>query len=131
MNMKLTFRFGSLISLILIVLSGCVYDQVVPKTIDTDQYKDMSFANDIVPIFNESCNMSGCHNAGGINPDLSPTGAYNALSNGNYIDTNSPATSELYRWMNGEENLSMPLTGPDPVYNAKVLAWIEQGALDN
>lgn len=113
--------------LILAGAAGCKYD----ISIDPVVTGPVSFSADILPIFNSSCNMSGCHNTGGTVPDLTPANAYTALTNGNYINTSSPASSELYLWMRGEKGLPMPLSGPNAEYNAMVLAWINQGALDN
>lgn len=112
-----------------ITLSSCYYDQVIEinEPIDVGQ---VSFAGDIIPIFNESCNVSGCHN-GSVAPNLLPANAYTALINGGYINTANPESSELYQWMNGEKSLPMPLSGSNATYNAKVLAWIQQGALNN
>lgn len=116
--------------LLIFMWSSCNYDEVVPGS-NVGDVGEMSFADDIIPIFSESCNMSGCHNNSGQKPDLSPSNAFNALNNGNYINTTSPSESSLYKWMNNEESLSMPLSGPNQTYNAKVLAWITQGALNN
>jgi hypothetical protein len=112
-----------------LMLASCYYDQVVPFDPPID-VGEVSFANDIIPIFNKDCNISGCHN-GGVAPDLRPANAYNALINGAYIDAGNPEGSELYKWMRGDRSTPMPLSGPNVTYNAKVLAWIKQGALNN
>ena len=75
--------------------------------------------------------MAGCHNTGGVTPDLTKLNAYDALISGDYINKTIPANSELYQWMQGNRNLPMPLEGADPQANAFVLAWIEEGALNN
>lgn len=110
--------------------TGCYYDAVLPAAEPTVD-KQVSFANDILPIFNKSCNTSGCHITGGTKPDLTAANAYNSLKNGNYLNTATPASSELYLWMKGQKALPMPLSGPNAEYNALVLAWIQQGALNN
>ncbi len=107
--------------------SSCYYDQVLPvSNIITD---DVSFSADIIPIFNASC--IGCHNTGGQAPDLTPENAYSQLYTHNLIDTNDSPASELYQWMAGNRAVPMPTSGTNPDYNALVLAWIQQGALDN
>lgn len=111
-------------------IPSCYYDKelIMENTpVITD---NISFSKDIIPIFSQSCNGSGCHN-GSIAPNLSPSTAYNALMNGNYINTGSPETSELYLWMTGKKSTPMPLSGPNATYNAKILAWIKQGAQNN
>jgi hypothetical protein len=117
-------------TLLILMWSACYYDEVVPGASIAD-VGQISFTTDIIPIFNASCNMSGCHNTGGQAPDLSASNAFNALTNGGYINTSNASASELYKWMNNEESLSMPLSGPNATYNAKVLAWIEQGGSNN
>jgi hypothetical protein len=125
-----TLLTGGLLSMILIIMNSCYYDEVLPVE-SVGDVGEMSFSNDIIPIFNASCNMSGCHNKGGQKPNLSPESAYTSLINGGYIDKTTPENSSLYKWMKGEEAQPMPLSGPNATYNAKVLAWIEQGALNN
>ena len=109
-------------------LAGCEYDEVLPEQPPST---DLSFQADILPIFNEGCNTSGCHGVGEFKPDLSPANAYTALFEGSYIDTIVPENSLLYRWMLGDEGAPMPPTGTDAFYNASVLKWISEGAKDN
>lgn len=108
---------------------GCYYDKTV--FIEEEETGDVSFSQDIIPLFNASCNVSGCHNAGGIPPVLTADKAYDALISGNYIDVDAPENSELYQWLTGKRSTPMPLSGPDPSINSKVLAWIKQGARNN
>jgi hypothetical protein len=121
---------GGLFVVLLFTVKGCYYDQVIPVDAPVGDVGEVLFSKDILPIFNASCNSSGCHN-GSVAPDLRPDKAYNALMSGNYINKADPDKSELILWMKGNKGLPMPLSGPDATYNAKVLAWIKQGALDN
>lgn len=111
-------------------LSSCYYDEVLPVTTKVIT-EDVSFSGDIIPIFNSSCNFVGCHNTGGEDPDLTAANAYNELAVKNLINKGNPEASELYQWMVGNRSLPMPISGSNPEYNALVLAWIQQGALDN
>lgn len=129
MKNKKIMGVSSLLCSLLFTLAGCYYDQVIPVDPAID-VGEVTFAADIIPIFNKDCNGSGCHN-GSVSPNLLPANAYNALINGGYIDKADPPNSSLYKWMEGEEGTPMPPSGPDATYNAKVLAWIEQGALNN
>lgn len=114
-----------------LVLTGCYKDKtVILDTVD-EITRPVTFSNDILPIFNNSCNSSGCHNAGGKVPDLSAASAYNSLLAGNYIKKDDPANSELYLWMAGKKGVPMPLSGANKDYNALILAWIKQGAANN
>src|SRR6187551_2175787 len=82
-------------------LNACYYDQVASfDGLPTN----VSLKNDVQPIFNRDCNMSGCHVTPippGHNPDLSPENAYQALTSGGYINTTDPVKSVLYLSVNG------------------------------
>ncbi|MCF8258593.1 MAG: hypothetical protein K9J06_13635 [Flavobacteriales bacterium] len=111
-------------------LSGCSWDGIeVPEPPEV-----VSFSENIVPIFNSSCNMTGCHPAGGIAPDLTSANAYTALMGmPGMINTTDPAESKLYKKMAGTATGQvMPPAGMLEQYKLDlVLAWIEDGAQDN
>lgn len=115
--------------LVSLYTTSCYKDVTVPG--EKEITRDVSFSADIIPILNKSCNNIGCHGAGGVPPNLTAGNAYSALISGGYTNTASPENSELYQWMKGNRTIPMPPTGADPDYNALVLAWIKQGALDN
>lgn len=107
------------------LLSGCEYEYVEPEIIippDT-----VSFATDVMPIFNASCNMSGCHASGAFAPDLSPANAYNNLMSEGRIDTANPSTSPFYIKITTGSMKSFTTA----VQASVILAWIEKGALNN
>jgi hypothetical protein len=133
MNKLIALGSRGLVLFFVVFMTSCYYDEVIPadKKINPDIVDEISFSKDIIPIFNASCNSAGCHKAGAIPPDLTPANAYTALNSGGYINTASPETSELYLWMKGSKSTPMPLSGPNVTYNAKVLAWIKQGAKNN
>lgn len=112
-----------------VIVGSCTYEEMLPFTPDPNT--PVYFSTDIIPIFNASCNVAGCHNGSGPPPDLRPASAYQALQEGGYIDVNDPSNSELYLWMRGERGFPMPLSGSNATYNATVLSWIEQGAPNN
>lgn len=111
-------------------LNSCYYDQVLPAPPPDLDNTPMLFSADIQPIFNANCTTSGCH-SGNIAPNLLPANSYANLVNGKYINKENPEKSELYLWMAGKKSLPMPPAGPNAENNAKVLAWIKQGALNN
>lgn len=113
------------------LLAGCYKNESVTITTGEEVTRDVTFSKDIIPIFNSSCNSSGCHNSGGKAPDLTSVKAYTALTNGGYINTGDPESSELYLWMTGQRGTPMPTSGVNKDYNSLVLAWIKQGALNN
>lgn len=118
-----------MIAVILIAGLGCYNDAVIYPV--GDYTGEVSFTSDVIPIFNAECNTSGCHNPGGVKPDLSPANAYISLTTGGYIIIETPEESELYRWMKGLEAVPMPPSGSDALNTSIVLAWIQQGALEN
>lgn len=113
-----------------VLLLGCYKN----KTVNIDApaiTRTVTFSQDIIPIFNKSCNLSGCHNSGGQAPNLTSSAAYNALSIGNYINKTSPESSFIYLKMTGKKGTVMPVGGMNKDYNALILAWIKQGANNN
>ena len=112
------------------LLSGCYKDRTV--IVDAAEVtRTVTFTQDLVPIFNNSCAMSGCHGTGGQSPNLSTGNAYNSLTIGNYYDKNAPANSIIYLKMTGKRGTPMPVSGVNKDYAALVLAWIKQGANNN
>jgi hypothetical protein len=142
---KRKFRSGLLLSVCalgLMTWTGCEkdYNYVAPaKTGSTGNgggnggATTVSFANDLQPIFNGKCNMSGCHSSGANAPDLSAGAAYaGAVS---FVNTANPANSELYIRITlpaGSEGFmpegSAPLSDDQ---KAKILTWITEGAQNN
>lgn len=120
-----------LMSASVLLWSGCYKDKTILFDAGEEITRPVLFSADIIPILNSSCNTSGCHNAGGISPDLSANNAYNSLSAGNYFNTGIPESSELYLWMTGKKGVPMPTSGVNKDYNALILAWIKQGAQNN
>jgi hypothetical protein len=114
-----------------LILPGCYKNTTVLPETGAEITRTVSFSGDIMPVFNKSCNSSGCHNAGGKSPDLSAANAYSSLSAGGFINTGDAQSSGLYLWMTGKKGAPMPLSGPNKDYNALILAWIKQGALNN
>ena len=107
------------------ILSSCEYEwiQLEKKPIP----ENVSFANDVIPIFNDGCNTNVCHGPGSKPPDLSPENAYNSLIDGAYVDTTTPEASIIYTTI---KNGSMA-TFTNPGDESIVLAWIQQGAKNN
>lgn len=121
--------YGFLAVFTMLLLIGCYKNKTVNFDTGDEITRSVSFTADIIPIFNSSCNISGCHSSGGKAPDLSISNAYNSLVG--YINTGDPQSSELYLWMAGKKGTPMPVGGINKDYNALVLAWINQGAQNN
>lgn len=108
-----------------LLLSSCEYEFVEPD--NTPVTTDLSFADDIIPIFNASCNFSGCHAAGAVPPDLTAAGAYNSLHALNMVDVDNPSNSRLYKSI----TTGTMKTFSDAAQAKLILAWIQQGAKNN
>lgn len=112
------------ISALLVFMSACEYDKPVIAEIEGE----VSFSEDIIPYFNASCNYAGCHNTGGVSPDLTPENAYADLFDKNQIDLDNPEQSSLYTKIAPGGSMANYST---PNETAMVLAWIEAGAENN
>lgn len=121
------FKLGLLIMVITSILSSCQSEWIEPEEITVPDI--ISFLDNIVPIFNKSCNLSSCHKAGFSILDLSPSNAYDDLFAKNLIDTDNPTESKIYK----------KLTDPTGSHKGRstlenqtlILKWIEQGAKNN
>lgn len=121
----------AIVSLAVFFAPGCYKGTTVDLNQDLVITKDISFATDLVPIFEKNCSISGCHAAGGISPDLSTGKVYTSLTTSDYLDLSNPKNSELYGFVSGNITPAMPIGGADPVIAATILAWIQQGAHNN
>ena len=124
-------KLKELIHLILVamvvscVVASCTYEEIKPQKVDVPD--SVKFSLNIIPIFNTSCNTTGCHNKGGIPPDLSPENAYTSLSFFGYLDTDIPESSIIYeKILTG--SMKNSATDQD---RSLILKWIKQGAQDN
>lgn len=87
---------------------------------------DVSFSDDIQPIFNAGgANCVQCHN-GGRDPDLSEGNSYDALIDGGYVDTDNPEESGIYTIFSGSHASRATLEE-----QAFILGWVYEGAENN
>ncbi|NOZ48161.1 MAG: hypothetical protein GXO79_15490, partial [Chlorobi bacterium] len=86
---------------------------------------DVSFTNDIQPIFDNKCNSCHSANIAMAGLDLSTGNSYNNLTDGNLIDLENPENSGLYVKVKSGHNGS---TSDDA---CSILGWIEEGATNN
>jgi hypothetical protein len=120
------------ITIMMIAITGCYKTSTIVVNPGSSITETMSFKTDIVPLFTTSCAKAGCHVAGAKNPDLTEANAFKALADGSYIKANDPDNSLLMLWLNGKKSPVMPMgAGPDEKINAKIYAWIKQGAKNN
>ena len=123
-QVKKLSAIGLIGGFILVFASSCHYDEVLPREVEIP-VDPISYSLEIQPFFDAKC--VSCH-GGSIPPDLSASVSYNELISGNYIDTTNPENSSLYLSVDNGGSMEIYAT---PEERAILLAWIEQGALNN
>uniref|UniRef100_UPI0040488350 hypothetical protein n=1 Tax=Mariniflexile sp. TaxID=1979402 RepID=UPI0040488350 len=124
---KTTRTLGVLASFSLtLFLSSCYNDEIKDAVSE-----NVSFANDIQPIFNANC--VSCHPSDAL-PDLSPGNSYTSLLSMEGIVPGDADGSELMEMLNfdPEADNPMPPGGAMSSKNINLIRdWINQGALNN
>lgn len=121
--------YAILIFAVLIGLSSCYKDIITPSlAADPDgPAQPVSYKNELAPLFNSSCALSGCHVSGGHKPYLSTDISYQQIVNGGFVNTSLPKESILYKMINGE----MAQYIPSSANRQKVYDWIRNGTPNN
>jgi hypothetical protein len=115
--------------LVVTVLSSCYKDIISPGQDPNGPPQFVSFSGDLMPIFTANCATSGCHDGVAHNPALTPAKAYDAITNGGYVNTLVPSNSILYSEV---KSGSMPPSGALKSSDVqKILDWIRNGAPNN
>jgi hypothetical protein len=135
--MKSNYRI-LLYGLCIFCMAACTHnaENAAPVVVCTSDTMSMvSFSKDVVPIFVNNCNSSGCHT--GTNPaghlGLDAAVAYAQLyqpGTGN-IDTVTPRNSLLYSQLLSTADPMPPGGQLDKCDIALILKWIQQGGKDN
>ncbi len=125
------------VTFVSLLFSGCTYNFIVPEEVPVIDVNDpdapqISFATDILPIFNNGNNCTSCHKAGGQMPslDLTTDKAYASLSSTRYLNSASPEESVIYLHPNPETTTHMHKKYT-AAQAALILGWIQQGAKNN
>jgi hypothetical protein len=128
MKCKLSLVFTA--SLAICLLAGCYKDVISPGSDPNGPPQFVSFSGDLIPIFNKSCNSSGCHDdIPSHKPSLVPDKAYSSIISGGFVNTAVPDQSILYVVV---DIGSMPPTGAlNANETQKILDWIRNGAPNN
>ena len=127
--MKKKYITLGLILAILIGLTSCYKDVIIPElAVDPDgPPQQVSFKNQLAPLFNTNCALSGCHVSGAHKPYLTPDISYQQIVNGGFVNTALPKESTLYRMVYGDMAQYIS-SGAD---KQKVYDWIRNGAPNN
>ncbi|MBK8504934.1 MAG: hypothetical protein IPL46_23580 [Saprospiraceae bacterium] len=121
---------GSLIAILLTslaMITSCEYEFIEPEKVVIPEV--ISFADNIIPVFNNSCNYSGCHATGFAILDLSPGNAYNELFRKDLIDRDIPDQSKLYLKLTDSKSTHKDRS--TATEQALILEWIAKGAKNN
>jgi len=114
-----------LVSCLALLCFSCYYNEFPEEEeVIIDPGQDVSFANDIIPIF-DLYNCAQCHNASGESPNLITNQAYEALVPA-FVTAGSPNSSRLYTMLKIEEHRNV-----DNTSLALIKKWIEDGADNN
>jgi hypothetical protein len=128
-----TLKFLFALIMVILLMSGCVYNFILPEDVIDPEDPDapeMSFGQDIVPIFTNNNNCTSCHDTGGQIPDLTAANAYASLNSSRYINSSTPEESKIYTWTHPDTD-SHKQKKYTNAQAAKVLIWIKQGAKNN
>ena len=127
--MKRLSIFAGLVLTIGIGFSGC-YKDIIKPDLPKDPNappKQVSFSNELKPLFNAKCTDVGCHVSGAHKPYLTADVSYQQIVNGGYVNLALPNQSILYKKINGEMQQYIPSADD----RQKVFDWIRNGAPNN
>jgi len=130
--MKKCLKVFLLAGTLIMLLTACEYEFIEPTPAPPPPPADdtISFAQDIIPVFNQSCNAT-CHKAGAIKPDLSAANAYTVLTttksttNVDYVIANQPLNSYFYNKCKPGESMA---TYTSAEQLELIYRWIYAGA---
>lgn len=125
---KSKLRNIALVILGTLFLAACTSKIIQPPDLPVPS-GNLSFKNDVVPIFTKSCALPGCHATGNIQPDLTAGSAYNSLITMSLVDTILPDQSVLYKKISPGGTMNQYL--PSATDRQTILYWIKQGAKHN
>lgn len=126
---RLLIIYTGLILSLGIGLSGCYKDVIKPDLpVDPNAPpKQVSFNNELKPLFAAKCTDAGCHVSGAHKPYMTPDVSYQQIVNGGFVNLILPKQSRIYIMINGDMQQYIP-SAED---RQKVYDWIRNGAPDN
>ncbi len=119
------------VMIIVVVAASCQYKFIVEPEVPPPVPGDtVSFSLDILPIFNDNNNCTGCHNTGGTPPDLTPDNAYDQIINMGMVNMTTPPESKIYKVPHPDDS-GHSWKKYSNSQTATVLLWVEEGAKNN
>lgn len=127
--MKRLLLYAGLILSFGIGLSGCYKDVIKPDLpVDPNAPpKQVSYNNELKPLFAAKCSDVGCHISGAHKPYLTADVSYLQIVNGGFVNLALPKQSILYIQVYGDMGEHIP----SPTDRQKVYDWIRNGAPNN
>ncbi len=127
--MKRIFLYASLLMIMGTGITGCYKDIIMPETaVDPDGPPQfVSYKDQLAPLFNTTCALSGCHVSGAHKPYMATAISYTEIVNGGFVNLLIPKESILYKKINGEMKEYIPSASN----RQKVYDWIRNGAPNN
>jgi hypothetical protein len=127
--MKQLLIYAGILLFMVTGITACYKDVILPDAIaDPDgPPQAVSFKNDIAPMVNTKCALSGCHVSGAHKPYMATDISYLQIANGGYVNTAIPKESILYVKINGEMKEYIPAAAD----RQKIYDWIRNGAPNN
>lgn len=127
--MKRAIKVTAVICAIGIGMAGCYKDVILPElAVDPDgPPQAVSFKDELAPMLNSKCALSGCHVSGAHKPYMMTDVSYQQIVNGGFVNTDIPRESIIYKMINGE----MMEYIPSAADRQKVYDWIRNGAPNN
>jgi len=127
--MKKVVICAGLVFMVALAFSGCYTDVIMPAApVDPNgPPQAVSYNDELSPMFESKCALSGCHVSGSHKPYLTPDVSYYQLVNGGYVNTSIPDESKLMIMLRGEMSQYMPSSKDQQ----KVYDWIRNGAPNN
>jgi hypothetical protein len=122
--MKTIFR----ILIVLVVFWGC--EKKIIEDLPVEIPDNLTFSEHIQPFFTGNC--VDCHKSASSpgSLDLTEGNSFNSITSGGKINTTDAKESSLYIYVKDGHQKGGPGI-QDPTIAAYILAWVEQGALDN
>jgi hypothetical protein len=104
-----------------IILISCMHDPP-----DISDVAPVCFQTEILPVFQNSCGVSGCHSSSGGEQGFALT-TYNEILKA--VEPYNASKSKAYQFILGKPFMMMPPAGPLPKeIRTKIWLWIQQGA---
>ncbi len=101
--------------------------RVIPST-------NVSYSQDLQPVFDVKCNASGCHNDQDRGGGISLTSYSNTTADYLVVAPGNPNNSKLVWSIKGESTYPMPPVGYPPLTKNQIdgiTTWIKEGAKNN